>query len=764
MAVMTLCNSFVGVCRLGIVLILWAMFFGGCSIFSPAPELVLIEGEQRRDLDGEWKIHTADYFSASLYRSDVDDEDWPTIAVPANWYLQGIDQAGGSFWYRRTFTVSPSWRQKIVRLGFEGVDYTADVWLNDSYLGFHEGYFGPFSFDVTDVLDFKGENTLAVLVKSPMEEPERVWSLNKRQIKGVLNHHDTRPGGAWSAQGQDKNSGGIWAPVYLEASEQVRITSLKIRPAFLAPFDSASAEVDMTVECTDNSDKNLCQGVSVDVLLEPHNFSGNNTSSVRHVEKLHLAPGTNDVHFSLQVAAPRLWWPWEMGNPHLYRLTAHIKDTNRNLDSHSEVFGFRSVVNDPQTGVWTINGKRLFLRGTNYIGSIWLSELSSERLREDLEQMRKAYINAIRVHAHITAPSFYSLCDEMGLLIWQDFPLQWGYEESEAFTREAQRQASEMIELLFNHPSIIVWCGHNEPPWDASWMKYRYPRYDAGQNKTLDEALYHHMRSLDSSRYVHKHSATSEHPWLGWYSGSWLDYGKPVQYPLITEFGAQALPDLSTLQTIIPLADLWPQNDQQWNSWKYHNFQPHETFTLAGVEKGDNINEFIANSQHYQARLTKYAAESYRRQRYAPVTAIFQFMFTEHWPSLNWGVVDYLRKPKPGYFALQSAYQPLLPSAEFEKFTWQPGEIVTARVWLVNDLHEAQHNLLLRLHLRTAFGQSVATRQLSTAVGADSAQLIGEQKWPKLAVGEYILGLEIFDNGGEKRAENSYSFNVVESP
>ena len=109
------------------------------------------------------------------------------------------------------------------------MDYAADVWLNGQYLGFHEGYFEPFNFDVTGLLK-KQDNLLVVRVDSPYEPIEKVWSLKKRQIKGVLNHHDTRPAGAWSVNGQDANSGGIWQEVWLHFSDQLSIQHLTVEP------------------------------------------------------------------------------------------------------------------------------------------------------------------------------------------------------------------------------------------------------------------------------------------------------------------------------------------------------------------------------------------------------------------------------------------------------------------------------------------------------------------------------------------------------
>ncbi|HID91587.1 TPA: glycoside hydrolase family 2, partial [Candidatus Peregrinibacteria bacterium] len=100
------------------------------------------------------------------------------------------------------------------------------------------------------------------------------------------------------------------------------------------------------------------------------------------------------------------------------------------------------------------------------------------------------HINTIRVHAHIEPKRFYKLCDELGFLVWQDYNLQWGYIDTEAFQKEAIRQAKEMVDMLYNHPSIYMWSMHNEPPWNSDWMKWKYPDYNTTINKKLDDILY----------------------------------------------------------------------------------------------------------------------------------------------------------------------------------------------------------------------------------------------------------------------------------
>lgn len=157
-------------------------------------------------LAGMWRVHDANL--STFDGASAPDRDWRSIAVPANWYSAGYDHQG-ALWYRHEFTLPRRAPDTMATLVFDGVDYFADVTLNGRHLAHHEGYFQRFSVDISDAL--QRHNKLAVRVDSPWEDPKTIWPLHKTMVKGVLNQHDTRPGGAWSEDGQDANSGDLVA-------------------------------------------------------------------------------------------------------------------------------------------------------------------------------------------------------------------------------------------------------------------------------------------------------------------------------------------------------------------------------------------------------------------------------------------------------------------------------------------------------------------------------------------------------------------------
>ncbi|WP_094110890.1 ATP-binding protein [Pantoea eucrina] len=301
-----------------------------------------------------------------------------------------------------------------------------------------------------------------------------------------------------------------------------------------------------------------------------------------------------------------LWWPVGYGKPHLYQVSATLRDDRGVMDRRSSRTGLRKVEALENNQGWRINDRRIFVRGTNYLGSPWLSTMNKARYLRDFTLVEKMNANAIRVHGHVAGRALYEAADERGLLIWQDVPLQWGYNDSAAFADNAVAQTRAMTAQFGNSPAIVVWGGQNEPPFNSPWMEKRFPDWHKDLNRTLTRRVADALAE-DRSRIVHPYSAVEEHYWAGWYFGTLNNLLEPAKTATVTEFGAQALPDLATLKTIIPRREWWPAStepgDPLWTRWKYHNFQPIQTFKNAGISRGKNIQDFIKNTQRYQAQL-----------------------------------------------------------------------------------------------------------------------------------------------------------------
>jgi len=586
-------------------------------------------GDQYVSLNGEWTFVTDEDPRGTRRR----------MVLPANWNRAGLDNYSGTIWFKRCFEISNLDAFSGAKLFFKGVDYYADVYLNNQYLGHHEGYFQPFDFDVRSYLR-EGENNLIVKVNSPWEETgEQGWPTHKRLIKGVFNHHDCRPGGSDPKRGQEQNTGGIWNDVYLTLIESVEVGRPKITTSLTG--DHARITVQHTLE----NFSARPMPVEITLRIKPMD-SKDSECLVQQLHRILVPPGKREFSNTLTLNHPQLWHSWDQGKAHLYDYTLTMSPDMGRPRLVRERFGICDVKIDEDQR-FLINGRPVFLRGTNVIPTQWLAEYTQEMIDEDIRRLIDANINCVRVHGHVQREEFYEACDKAGIMVWCDFPLQWGYIGDDTFQESAIRQVKDWIRLLNKHPSIISWCCHNEP---------------TGNTRALTPLLAQTAREEDPNRPVWESSDFRQHAYPGWYAGQMTDFTKLPAAPLVTEYGAQALPNASSLRDMLPEEAWWPKTKEQWKPWVFHNFQIDQTFNVAKTEKGSNLTSFVENSQVYQAKLLQFATEYYRCHKWQGITGIFQFMFMDPWPSISWSVLDHARRPKLGYHSLKRALQPVLIS------------------------------------------------------------------------------------------------------
>ncbi len=558
-------------------------------------------------------------------------------------------------------------------------------------VGRHEGYFQHWSVDATSAVH-PGHNEIAVHVSAPalpfdMAQAYPVsFPKMQDQIKGVFAYHDTRPG-ATSRRGQERSTGGILRGVAIRESSGVDLAELTV-----TPLEVSASSARLAVEATLRNWTGTQEKTTVDGTI------GSSLDEARipvHFEIL-ARPGITRGRAEVRVDHPHLWWTWDYGRPDLYVLNVGLTGAAGRLDERAVRFGIRSITLGDDW-VFRLNGQRFYPRGTNYISTQWLSQADATFYLRDLGLMTGANLNAVRVHAHLERPEFYDLADELGILVWQDFPLQWGYADSSAFREEAIAQVEDMVRQYGDHPSIGLWCMHNESPHAMEWMQKRTPN----QNRELDEQLAARARALDPSRAVHRDSGTGDgHAYFGWYEGNIEDIATADLEPLVTEYGAASLPALDTLRTMFDAESLWPDTPRDWASWQFADFQPKETFRVAKIKQGRTIHEFIVNTQRYQAVAVRYTTELLRRRKWTKNTGVYQFMFVDDWPSITWSVIDYYRRPKLAYSALKQAMQPVLPSVEYDPH--DPSKPMAIHV--VND------RLQPLLHARVSWRATVSGR------------------------------------------------------
>ncbi len=483
-------------------------------------------------------------------------------------------------------------------------------------------------------------------------------------------------------------------------------------------------------------------------------------------EKVRVEVGWNRLELGLRLPRPRLWWTWDRGGQPLYEL---------GLSCGGEVGRVRFGVRSVELRDWNVylNGGRIFLRGANSLpADAYPARASEERWRADAALVRDAGMNAVRVHAHVADQSFYAACDELGLLVIQDFPLQWTHRKT--VLSPAVAQAGEMARALRSHPCVGIYLAHDEPFYVAPPEKWTYlgvlrtaaevlaPRWASWQRRVLDPAIVETLEREDSSVPVIDaagHPTTTNHLYFGWYYGKYRDLERLVGlFPgfsrLPTEYGAQALPDPESLR------EIWPEGQgPDWDALSSVYRLQAGRMRRYVPWRGDR-DRYVRESQVYQAEVLKHATEYFRRRKYRPTGGTFAFMLNDPAPAISWSVLDWRRRPKRAFEALRAAMSPVLICSRYPKESYPAGRELSLPLFVVNDFSKTFGTLEWAWKLDLD-GAGVARGSGWAEIGADSVTRIGRAAAMLPGPGRATLSLSLRGDG--VHADNAYEFFVKEA-
>jgi beta-mannosidase len=648
------------------------------------------------DLSGLWKATVADDDQRrSGIGLDSADHEWTDVTVPGHWRtVPQFAESDGPLLYRRRFIdpVPPEGERRWVV--FDGIFYQGDVWLDGAYLGDPEGYFASHAYDITALSRLGEEHVLAVEVTC---SPQRDLKA-KRNITGSF-QHGLCIDPAW-------NPGGIWRGARIETTGSVRLDGLGVLCR-----DATEAQAHLLLHGRLDSDHSV--GVKLRTYIDG--------VVVTEVEKS-LAQGVNEVDWSVDIEEPRLWWPWALGEQHLTDVAVEVIVADTVSDRREVRTGLREVA--MQDWVLSVNGERLFLKGANLVPTrAAIADATPEEVRRDVELAREAGLDMLRVHAHVARPELYEAADELGIVIWQDFPLQWGY--ARQVRREAARQAEQMVALLGHHPSIAVWCGHNEPmrldgspstasPAAADVRAFTLP-FVAGQQlptwnrSVLDRWVKRAIERNDDTRPVIAHSGvmphlpqldgTDSHLWFGWHHGDERDLPgfaatMPRMVRFVSELGAQAVPTSSEFIDV----DNWPDLDWQTLA-DHHGLQSAVFEQRVPPAAYRTFDEWRIATQQYQAVVLKHQIETLRRVKYRPTGGVCFYSLNDSQPMVSASVLDHERVPKLGFAAVVEACRPVIVVADRLPPRVTAGESLAVDVHVVSDLRRPLTNAKVTAHI-----------------------------------------------------------------
>ena len=612
-------------------------------------------------------------------------EGWEPIAVPEQ---QSACAGRSALWYRTRFPRPDHNGRVLLRVG--GAFLASNVWLNGRLLGSHYGYFAAFGFDVTSQL--RDQNLLVICCESPIETDLS----RKRHVMGVFNDGDSRPypSSAWFSLPEEfqwEVPVGLWRTVELEYLGSVVLDWVRLLPR-LEAGDAGRLEVEARLRNLDGRE------MSGEVLVE---VTGPDLAPLRLRRQFRLAGGSEQsASMTLSVTGARRWSPWRLGEPARYHCTTTVTVGGRESARVQDSFGFRDTVVHAGHDGWSVNvnGQPMYLRGANYTPGIRLDQLTQEVFDRDLKLAREANLDVLRVHGHVLPEEFYRRADEAGMLVIADFPLTLSYayhasaEDARFFETAVREQLPEMVTLLRNRPSVLMWVAHDDPPWIAANSALA-DVHAVRQNYTIDHEAKAVIEALDPGRMALAASGElDQHLWMGWREGSWTGFGE-VLPGFVSEFGAQAPPGLES--------PVWQSLGPRWPlaaddpKWLYAGFQqPAWAERGAGVPgEHASLADYVELAQEYQAYLLGYAIDQLRKRKFEPCWGALLYQLVDPFPAIGFGLLDSTRMPRVAYEVVREAFALTRVIIDPVGFTpmqpwgvaWRPGEDATVRLVVVND-------------------------------------------------------------------------------
>ncbi|MFA6960797.1 MAG: glycoside hydrolase family 2 protein [Opitutaceae bacterium] len=721
---------------------------------------------KKLDLAGSWRLSDkvgqveipaelpGDNFSALLSQGRIPDPYWADHELQCQW-------VGRTDWiYRRTFHVMEDFLgHESIFLNCESLDTIATVLINHREIARSADAFSRLRVEVKHALH-SGENSIELHFASaeltaahlaekagrpishsafPVQSPHRNF-VRKAQCHG---------GWDW---GPCLMVSGAYGALYLGASSVGRIEYVTTRQV----HHTDKVELAVTVEFHAAAAVETHLEIEIDGRVLKH--------------KVRLQSGLNRLDDVVVIDHPRLWWPRGYGKQPLYELRVRIGGDEcvkriglRTLHIHNEADAHGKSM------VVVVNGRPVFCKGANWIPADALPARQTRAVVADLiESAVAANMNMLRVWGggQYESDDFYDLCDEHGLLVWQDFMFSCAlYPADNDFLSEVRREVTHQIKRLRDHTCIALWCGDNECIGALTWFpesKKNRDRYLIDFIKLNEGVLGSAVRENDPDRIFwpsspcggpgdfsdcwHDDSSGDMHYWGVWHEGKPFSEYLKIFPRFCSEFGFQSYPSLDSLRTYTP--------DGQWNisAPAIDHHQRHAGGNARIIETlakyfrfPDGLENFVYMSQVMQALAIQTAAEHWRRLR-PRCMGVLYWQLNDVWPGSSWSSLEYGGKWKLLHYAAKRFFAPVLLS-----FT--PLSNGVAEIWGTSDLADsAEGELTVRIF--DFAGRKLDQIIMTATLGADESKMlhrISVDALPGTAAGAFFVA-EWTVNGGKLTA------------
>jgi len=560
-----------------------------------------------------------------------------------------------SYWYRNAFTLPATAKGKRLELGFDGINYAAEIWLNGQQLGKMKGAFIRGRFDITSALRWDGPNVLAVKILPPPRPGiphEQTIAEGEGPNCGIATADGPTFGA--STMGVDWIPGirdramGIWQDVSIRATGPVALGDPQVVTA-VPNLDRAEVTIKVPVN---NSSQTKQEGILKGRLGE-----------IAFEQAVTLNPGESQIvafdptaFAQLAIDKPRLWWPNGYGQPDLYDLDlSFVEKSGARSDGRRLKIGLREMSYEVSRDasmelIIKVNGQRIFCRGGNWGLDEPLKRLDPVRMDAWVRMHHDANLNMIRNWTgQSNSELFFQMCDQYGILVWQDF---WIVNPGDGPDPEDHKlfceNATDTVLRYRNHPSIALWCERNEGVPQAFF---------------LADKIYNAIWKNDTSRLVLANSAAFGVSGHGPYRIGWNQSLFRMVGGMKSERGMPCVPTADSMRAALAPEDQWPISD----AWSYHDFC---RIGFMGVEsyvrefeqsygKSRDLDDFCAKAQILNYERFRALYESWGHSMWRGSSGLLLWMTHCSWPSTVWQLYAYDLEPTGALFGAQKACEPV---------------------------------------------------------------------------------------------------------
>lgn len=637
------------------------------------------------------------------------------------------------WWYRDAFTApAASVLGERFWLHFKGINYRADIWLNGHKIAdahMIAGAYRTYDLDVTTYLRPGKENVVAVETFAPTEKDLGINWVD------------------WNPCPPDKDMG-LTGAVNLVATGPVGLRS----PMAVTHFrngDLGTAYITVYTEVRNDSDgpvKGVVSGSAAGAHFEQ------SVELAAHEE--HTVVFTPEQYPSLRIQNPSLWWPYQMGQPHLERLTVSFIAHGQTMDEQSVEFGIREITSELTANgsrLFRVNGKRILIRGGGWAQDMLL-RANPKRLSEQFAMMRDLHLNTIRLEGKLETDDFFRLADQEGILVMAgwcccDHWERWKTWTPEDLTIATASLRAQMLRLRY-HPSLLVWLnGSDNPP---------PPNVEQAYLKVESET--HWPNPILSSASARPTTVTGE---SGVKMSGPYDYVEPSYWYVDTHHGGAfgfntetspgpAIPSLASRKKFLSDPAAWPPGPD----WSLHygggGFTTLKVFDEAMDDiytTPDNAADYTRMAQTMEYDSERAMFEAYTKNKYNS-TGVIQWMLNNAWPSMIWHLWDYYLDAGAGYYAVKKACEPL-----HIQYSYDDQSIVA-----VNSTYRAVTGLHAAVHIYNLAWKERYNEQTMVNAGPDSAQRIFSIPESVFAGADriFFIDLTLSDAAGKVVSHNFY--------